>query len=242
MKTTISTVFLFIAVQAFACSVPIATTSFYYTPDAKVICGRYYSEKERPCAKFITDANMQGSGILSPGVLYRYKQSPRHLGNGCKTTFGFAGTCLIPYVSIAVDPDYHNMGDYIAMPEMKGKKVTLADGRVLTHPGYFRVDDTGRAINGRTRFDFYTGSLGLKQSKNTFSSASGSDCVMEKEKNGYCSPRKTYENVKSSAEKAQAKAAVDAFEKSLAGTILSAGKIATPATKKTNKITGGGQH
>lgn len=240
MKSTISTAFLFIAVQAFACSVPIATTSFYYTPDAKVICGRYYSEKERPCAKFITDANMQGSGILSPGVLYRYKQSPRHLGHGCKTTFGFAGTCLIPYVSIAVDPDYHNMGDYIAMPEMKGKKVTLADGRVLTHPGYFRVDDTGGAINGRTRFDFYTGTLGLGEKKNSFSDSSGSAFSMENGK--ICSDRKKYENVKSSKEKALAKSLIADFEKAVNGGVQSAGKIVSPVLKKTNKVTGGGQN
>lgn len=240
MKKTISTAFLFIAVQAFACKVPIATTSFYYTPDAKVICGRYYAKNERPCAKFIEDANMQGSGIQSPGILYRYKQSPRELGNGCKTTFGFAGTCLIPYVSIAADPSYHNMGDYISMPAMKGKKVTLADGRVLTHPGYFRVDDTGGAIDGRTRFDFYTGPLGLGQKRNSFSDSSGSDFSMENKK--ICSPRKTYENVKSSQEKAIAKAAIANFEKAInGGGIKSAGTIIAPV-KKMNKRTGGGQN
>jgi 3D (Asp-Asp-Asp) domain-containing protein len=240
MKTTISTAFLFFAVQALACSVPIATTTFYYTPDAKVICGKYYSKNEKPCAKFITDANMQGSGIQSPGILYRYKQSLRELGSGCKTTFGYAGKCLIPYVSIAVDPNYHNMGDYISMPAMKGKKVTLADGRVLSHPGYFRVDDTGGAIDGRTRFDFYTGSLGLGQKKNSFSESSESGFSMETKKP--CSPRKTYENVKSSQEKALAKAAIANFEKAVNGGVQAAGNMISPVMKKTNKKTGGGQN
>jgi hypothetical protein len=240
MKTKISTVFLFFAAQAFACTVPIATTTFYYTPDAKAICGRYYSKSQKPCPKFIADANMQGSGIQSPGLLYRYKQSPRELENGCRTTFGYAGKCLIPYVSIAADPNYHNMGDYVSMPAMKGKKVTLFDGRVLTHPGYFRVDDTGGAIDGRTRFDFYTGSLGLGQKKNSFSDTSGTDFSMENKK--ICSVRKTYEIVKSSQEKAYAKAAIANFEKAFNGGVPSTGPIISPVIKKTNKKTGGGQN
>lgn len=240
MKTTISTSLIFLAVQAFACSSPIATTSFYYTPDAKAICGKYYSKTERPCSKFTTDSNMQGSGIMMPGLLYRYKAKPLELSDGCKTTFGYSGRCLIPYVSIAADPRYHHMGDYIRMPALKGKSVKMADGRVFKHPGYLRVDDTGSAIKNRGRFDFYTGSLGLKNANNAFSDSSDSGMSMENKK--VCSDRKTYENVKTSVEKSQAKALVDAFEKAFNSGFKPAAKVATPASKKVNKRTGGGQN
>ncbi|MBC7457696.1 MAG: hypothetical protein H7235_05420, partial [Bdellovibrionaceae bacterium] len=153
--------------------------------------------------------------------------------------------CLIPYVSIAADPTYHNMGDYISMPAMKGKKVTLFDGRVLTHPGYFRIDDTGGAIDGRTRFDFYTGPLGLRQKKNSFSDNgefNTKEHSISMENNEVCSARKTYKKVNSSKEKALAKASIAEFERFVNGGVASASHMMVPASKKTNKKTGGGQN
>jgi 3D (Asp-Asp-Asp) domain-containing protein len=157
-------IFLFVAIKSVACDVPIATTSMYYTPDAKKICGKYGSK----CSTFKDEVDMQGSGKLYAKKIYRYTGETEDIPAGCVTTVGAGGVCLIPYVSVAADARYFNIGDIISMPAMKGQNVTAPDGTITKHPGYFVVHDTGGAIDGRGRFDFYTGPMGLSDKNNSF--------------------------------------------------------------------------
>lgn len=187
-----SAVLLFLAVQAWACNAPIASSTIYYTPDAKVQCGAY----GRKCKKFVDDVKLQGSGILSPTKLLRYTGKEEARDPSCPTTKGAAGVCLIPYISVAADARYWNMGDIVSMPGMKGKKVTLPDGKTFLHPGYFIVHDTGGAIKGSNRFDFYTGTLGAHHEDNSFGYKGEATTAMFSKKN--CPERKRYSRLKPS--------------------------------------------
>lgn len=61
--------------------------------------------------------------------------------------------CLDPYHSVAADLSVQKLGDVIFIPAVRGAK--LPDGSI--HDGYFIVRDTGGAIDGIGRFDFYIG-------------------------------------------------------------------------------------
>ncbi|UYL09386.1 3D domain-containing protein [Bdellovibrio sp. SKB1291214] len=86
---------------------------------------------------------------------------------GCKTGKGAGGECIIPYISIAADPDHNRMGTIIYMPSMRGKMVKLPNGQKKAHPGYFIIDDTGGAVQGTNKFDFFVGDP--KVDKSSFS-------------------------------------------------------------------------
>lgn len=144
----------------------------YYLPDHEVD-SRYSScartekirigkETLKVCPQFLSAVRMQGSGHVSfKGKKYRVHYS----GNvelvsktKCSTAIGAANQCLIPFVHIAADPQYFNMGDIIEVPELRYMRVPRADGKgEFIHPGYFIVGDTGGAIKGNNRFDFFTG-------------------------------------------------------------------------------------
>lgn len=198
-------IILSLILPALACDTPIATTTNYYLPDAKKMCGRYNVK----CPKFLADVKLQGSGILSPGKLLDYKGRIRIKDPNCPTTDTSAsGACLIPYISVAADRRYHNMGDIIQMPAMKGKKLKMPDGKYLIHPGFFIIHDTGGAISGRNRFDFFSGTMDLYDGINAFGYKGASDTAMYAEKN--CSERKRFSKVKpGSREFALARQAID---------------------------------
>jgi membrane-bound lytic murein transglycosylase A len=126
----------------------------------------------------------------------------------CETAKGASGNCLIPYVSVAADPDYYQMGDIIEMPSMKGKEITLPSGRKMKHPGYFIVEDTGGAIRGRNRFDFFTGAHDMHDKANAFGSQ-GSDNTQMIAQND-CSSRKNFKVIRrGSANYKQSQVAID---------------------------------
>lgn len=158
----IAWIFLFFMVQAYACQIPTATTTVYYLPDAKKMCGAY----GRKCSKFVREVRMQGSGKLYPNKVYRYTGRTENLGD-CDTAKGARNTCLTPYISVAADRRQYNMGDIISMPGLKGRTMTLKNGKTFKHPGYLIVEDTGGAIKGRGRFDFFT-DMDMNDSKNSF--------------------------------------------------------------------------
>lgn len=87
----------------------------------------------------------------------RVVQEPRfklnHDMKECPYGMGAAKTCLDPYRSIAADKRFHKRGDVVYIP--------LLDGQVLpngeTHDGHMVVRDTGGAILGEGRFDFFIG-------------------------------------------------------------------------------------
>lgn len=121
--------------------------------------------------------------------LLTYQGKTRDMGT-CKTAFGARGTCLTPYISIAADLSVYRLGDIIEMPAMKGKKIRLPDGGSFLHPGYFIVEDSGGAIRGKNRFDFFTGAHGMRNSKNAFGTQGDPD--MQMVTSGDCNANKTF--------------------------------------------------
>lgn len=154
--------FLAITSVADACKNNIARSTVYYVPHVREICG-----SNKICPKFRAEVRLQGSGTLSNGKTLKYTGKTIDIGN-CDTAIGAAGKCLIPYMSVAADPRSFRMGDVIEMPAMRGKKVIMPNGKSVIHPGYFIVMDTGGAIKGSNRFDFFTGSHGADHPKNKF--------------------------------------------------------------------------
>ncbi len=69
--------------------------------------------------------------------------------------------CLDPYYSVAADLTLYSVGDVIFISSIAG--LVLPDGTV--HDGYFIVRDSGQAIKGYGRFDFFTG-FTLNKSEN----------------------------------------------------------------------------
>ncbi len=63
---------------------------------------------------------------------------------------------LIPYRTIAVDPNYFPYGTVLYIPRARGNKIILPDGSVTYHDGYFFAGDTGRGIL-TTHIDVYIG-------------------------------------------------------------------------------------
>lgn len=71
----------------------------------------------------------------------------------CPQGMGVQNICLDPYRSIAADPIFHKAGDVVFIEKLRGQE--LPNGE--THDGYFVVRDTGGAIKGEGRFDFFIG-------------------------------------------------------------------------------------
>lgn len=155
----------FVSMESFAsCTDPsIAQTTVYYLPDAQKICGSYGVQ----CEKFLSEVKMQGSGRLFPQAILR-SSGQIEMINHCATTIGASRDCLIPYLSVAADPEYYEKGDIIRMPSFKGLKVKLPNGKVSIHPGYFIVHDVGGRITGESRFDFFTIDVDLHHADNSF--------------------------------------------------------------------------
>lgn len=123
------------------------------------------------------------------GKLLTYSGKKIDLGS-CETAFGASGNCLIPFISVAADPHYYQMGDIIQMPALKGKVIHLPNGKTMIHPGFFVVQDTGGAIRGPNRFDFFTGSYNYNNHQNDFGIyASESTQMTDK---GDCDQRKQF--------------------------------------------------
>jgi membrane-bound lytic murein transglycosylase A len=170
------------------CPNNIATTTTYFVPKMSDYCSG-----SKPCARFRKQVRLQGSGTMPNGKLLTYSGKKISLG-GCDTAFGASGNCLIPFISVAADPRYYSMGDIIQMPALKGKRIQLPNGKSMIHPGYLIVQDTGGAIRGRNRFDFFTGSYNYNNRKNAFG-IYGSDATNMSDKNE-CDNDKTFSVVR----------------------------------------------
>lgn len=79
------------------------------------------------------------------------------VGNSRDRNSSYRQMCIDPFYSVAADLTIYNLGDVIYMPLLKG--VVLPDGSL--HNGYVIVRDSGSAIKGYGRFDFFTGYLGI---------------------------------------------------------------------------------
>ncbi|MBC7754612.1 MAG: hypothetical protein H7Z71_10270 [Moraxellaceae bacterium] len=219
-----------ISFEAQPCMVPIASSTMYYTPSALRVCNKWYYGKEvkskkskydpvtyratdRVCAKFESEVKMQGSGRYNPKEIYTFKKDVVIMKNddktrNCPTTIGRSGECMLTYISVAADANYYHMGDLISMPALKGKKMKLPDGSLFTHPGYFRVDDVGGAIDGRNRFDFYSGNMDLYDANNSFGYKGDKETTMYDKST--CQDRKKYQILSSKKDKETARIAIAA--------------------------------
>ncbi|MBX3018090.1 MAG: hypothetical protein KF767_09385 [Bdellovibrionaceae bacterium] len=128
----------------------------------------------RICPSAKAEAVMQGSLQIVRGeqrYIYRYNGSSERVNSGCATTTGAAGVCLTPYIHVAADPRHHRMGDILRIPQLKGVLVPHPDGGLMPHPGYVIVADTGGAIKGENRFDFFIGEMAWDSPRNPFGPA-----------------------------------------------------------------------
>ncbi len=63
---------------------------------------------------------------------------------------------LVPYRTIATDKSFIPIGTVIFIPLIRGQKIKLPNGEVVTHDGYFYSGDVGKAIIGN-HIDIFTG-------------------------------------------------------------------------------------
>ncbi|MFN3453336.1 MAG: 3D domain-containing protein [Pseudobdellovibrio sp.] len=172
------------------------TATIYYIPDYSAtdvnVCGanaefniilsKTQNKKIKTCKKIFDNCLMQGScyvNLDSQKVMINYNKKLNGVyffkivdTTRCKFGMGdsndgsknYKTMCVEPYRSVAADFRYHKLGDVIYIPSVLG--VQLPDGSM--HDGYFIVRDSGSAIKGRGRFDFFTGFDGIGK-KNVFS-------------------------------------------------------------------------
>lgn len=203
------------------CPANIAATTIYYVPHVRDFC-----PSGTPCQSFRNAVRLQGSGTLTGNRLLTYTGRTIPMGN-CSTAFGASGNCLKPFLSIAADPRYYRMGDIIEMPNLRGRSITLPDGRKMIHPGYLIVQDTGGAIKGRNRFDVFTGSMGMRNPQNDFGLRGSRETQMVDRND--CSSRKAFTVVRrNSAQYEMSLAAIDnAVSSSRTNNIMLAGEFGT---------------
>jgi 3D (Asp-Asp-Asp) domain-containing protein len=118
------------------------------------ICPQTYSS----CLMQGTCSLKNGQGEFLVNVAGRSadgKQRFSRVGNKvCRYGYGAKrNICLDPFHSIAADLSIYQLGQVIYIPSLVG--VNLPDG--TRHDGYFIVRDSGGAIKGYGRFDFFTG-------------------------------------------------------------------------------------
>jgi len=136
----------------------------------KVSATIYFLPREGKVKNFRAAVKLQGSGIMANGNRLSYTGKVTKPPTNCTTTKTSASRqCLLSYFSIAADLRYHRAGDIIEVPSLKGTRVRLPDsGQTISHPGFFIVHDTGAAIKGVNRFDFFTGTDNPSAKGNAF--------------------------------------------------------------------------
>lgn len=217
---------------AMACKGDIATTTMYHVPHI-----RDYCSGGQICSKFRSAVNMAGTGSLGDGRVLRYTGATQNLPDGCTTAVGSRGNCLIPFISVAGDDDHHRLGSIIRMDGMKGKLITTPDGRKIPHPGYFSIDDTGGAINGANRFDFFTGSFGPRNRSNAFGHSGSNPVIVDKNK---CTTSKRYSKIsRESAEGQRALQSIAEFKQSYGGAPAARKGLASSLRPRPNPRYGG---
>lgn len=80
---------------------------------------------------------------------------PFGLGDSSDGQKSYSVMCIDPFRSVAADLSIYPLGTVIYIDELVG--ISLPNGTI--HDGYFVVRDSGGNIDGRGRFDFFTGFL-----------------------------------------------------------------------------------
>lgn len=127
------------------------------------------------CKKVAANCAMQGSCYIelqNKKVMINYRKKvasdyyfkivdtaicPHGFGDSNDGLQSFKNMCLDPFHSVAADFSFYKLGTVIYIASIAGTK--LPDG--TTHDGYFIVRDSGGGIDGRGRFDFFTGTYPL---------------------------------------------------------------------------------
>jgi hypothetical protein len=108
------------------------------------------------------------AGFHSRGGIYIVESLPQF---ECPFGVGVRGACLDPYYSIAADLRYHSAGEVLFFPALEGLPLPTGE----THSGFMIVRDSGGAILGPDRFDFFTGFDEPSSSRNIFSQSGFGD-------------------------------------------------------------------
>lgn len=126
------------------------------------------------CRKSSNSCGLQGTcSIIQQGkirlfnILDRIRGQDRYFEidrNECRFGYGVRSICLDPFYTLAADLKIYKPGDVIFIPAIVG--TVLPSGTI--HDGFFVVRDKGRGINGRGRFDFFTGLLSWFDQTNPF--------------------------------------------------------------------------
>jgi len=170
-----------------------------------LVCGAPRdTDKPQGCCRPVPSngaVNVEGTGVTRAGKMIEHTGDVR--SSNCPSIFGDASPisgashkCLIPFISVACDTSIYPFGTIfeiamldkveIAMPPLGKNK--------MKHPKYVVCEDTGSAIKGANRFDFYTGSYGLKSKANIFGfTASG---LFKMFGNKSCHPDKTFRAIR----------------------------------------------
>ena len=79
---------------------------------------------------------------------------------------------MIPFISVACDTNIYPFGTIFEVAMLDKIEIAMPPSRKnkMKHPKYVVCEDTGSAIKGANRLDFYTGSYGLKSKANIFGS------------------------------------------------------------------------
>ncbi|UYL07770.1 3D domain-containing protein [Bdellovibrio sp. SKB1291214] len=128
----------------------------------------------RVCKKNSLACGLQGSCTIKQkgkirmlNILARIKGQNRYFEinrEECKYGYGVSSVCLDPFHTLAADLSVYKLGEVIYIPSVIG--LILPDGSL--HDGYFIIRDKGAGINGRGRFDFYSGFVPWYEKTNPF--------------------------------------------------------------------------
>ena len=100
----------------------------------------------------LCDCTVFGSKISRKTGKVRYRPANGPFGDGVKNFI------LVPFRTIAVDPQVIPYRTALFIPDAVGVRLTLPDGTEAIHDGYFFAADTGGAIKG-THIDVFQGFL-----------------------------------------------------------------------------------
>ena len=147
--------------------------------------------------------NVEGTGVTRAGKMIEHTGEV-HSSN-CPSVFGDASPisgashkCLIPFISVACDTSVYPLGTIFEVSMLDKVEIAMPPSgkNKMKHPKYVVCEDTGSAIKGENRLDFYTGSYGLKSKANIFGSTASDLFKMFGNKS--CHPNKTFRAIRHS--------------------------------------------
>ncbi len=132
------------------CTAALEGTAYITDSTGKVVVINYASHGDsnwvdcRKCKKFQNSKlNVESWG----SVIWKVSDG---FGNGVQNYK------LLPFRTIAVDPNIIPYGSVIYIPKAKGDSVQMPNGEIFLHDGYFFAGDTGGAIK-KNHIDIFTG-------------------------------------------------------------------------------------